>query len=40
MGMMEQGGPKAPKDPTKKRKGFYIMRNKSVAGSPQPDVTQ
>ena len=34
-----QGGPKAPKDPTKKRKGFYIMRNKSVAGSPQPDGT-
>lgn len=26
----------APKDPTMKRKGFYIMRNKSVAGSPQP----
>ncbi len=37
MSVMEQGGPKAPKDPTKKRKGFYIMRNKSVAGSPQPD---
>ena len=33
----QQSGPKAPKDPTKKRKGFYIMRNKSVAGSPQPD---
>lgn len=32
-----QGGPKAPKDPTKKRKGFFIMRNKSVAGSPQAD---
>lgn len=30
-------GPKAPKDPTKKRKSFYIMRGKSVAGSPQPD---
>ena len=28
-------GPKAPKDPTKKRKSFYIMRGKSVAGSPQ-----
>lgn len=27
----------APKDPTMKRKGFYIMRDKSVAGSPQPD---
>ncbi len=37
MSMTEQGGPKAPKDPTKKRKGFYIMRNKPVAGSPQPD---
>ncbi len=30
-------GPKAPKDPEKKRKSFYIMRNKEVAGSPQPD---
>lgn len=30
-------GPKAPKDPTKKRKSFYIMRGKSVAGSPQAD---
>lgn len=37
MNTTTQGGPKAPKDPTKKRKGFYIMRNKSVAGSPQPD---
>ncbi len=33
--MME--GPRAPKDPTKKRKSFYIMRGKSVAGSPQAD---
>lgn len=30
-------GPKAPKDAEKKRKSFYIMRNKSVAGSVQPD---
>lgn len=30
-------GPKAPKDPTKKRPFFYIMRNKEVAASPQPD---
>lgn len=30
-------GPKAPKDPTKKRPFFYIMRNKSVAGSPTAD---
>lgn len=32
-------GPKAPKDPTKKRKSFYIMRGKSVAGFPQADGT-
>lgn len=30
-------GPVAPKDPEQKRKGFYIMRNKEVAGSPRPD---
>ncbi|GFI23506.1 hypothetical protein IMSAGC011_02295 [Lachnospiraceae bacterium] len=30
-------GPKAPKDPEKKRSGFYIMRNKQIAGSVQPD---
>ncbi len=30
-------GPKAPKDAEKKRKSFYIMRNKAVAGSVQPD---
>lgn len=29
--------PKAPKDPEKMRKNFYIMRNKQVAGSPQAD---
>lgn len=32
-------GPKAPKDPEKKRPGFYIMRNKEIAGSVQPDGT-
>ena len=32
-------GPKAPKDPAKKRQGFYIMRNKQVSGSAQPDGT-
>lgn len=32
-------GPKAPKDPTKKRDGFYIMRNKSIAASPKEDGT-
>ena len=30
-------GPKAPKDPEKKRKSFYIMRGKEIAGSPQED---
>ena len=29
--------PKAPKDPVKKSQAFYIMRNKDVSGSPQPD---
>lgn len=32
-------GPKAPKDPTKKRPGFAIMKNKQIAGSPQADGT-
>ncbi len=32
-------GPAAPKDAEKKRKSFYVMRNKAVAGSPQPDGT-
>lgn len=27
-------GPVAPKDPTEKRSGFYIMRNKTICGSP------
>lgn len=30
-------GPKAPRDPQKKRSGFYLMRNKDIAGSVQPD---
>ena len=30
-------GPKAPKDPEKKRAGFYIMREKEIFGAPQPD---
>lgn len=29
--------PKAPKDPEKKRKSFFIMRGKEIAGSVQPD---
>lgn len=33
----EVRGPKAPKDPTKKRPCFYIMRNKEISGAPQPD---
>ena len=33
----EFAGPKAPKDPVKKRPGFYIMRGKDIMGSPQPD---
>ena len=32
-------GPKAPKDAEKKRKCFYVMRNKAVAGAVQPDGT-
>lgn len=32
-------GPTAPKDPTAKRSGFYIMRNKQISGSVQPDGT-
>lgn len=30
-------GPKAPKDAVKKRPGFYLMRNKEISGSVQPD---
>ena len=30
-------GPKAPKDAVKKRPGFFLMRNKEIAGSIQPD---
>lgn len=30
-------GPVAPRDAEKKRKSFYIMRNKETAGSAQPD---
>lgn len=32
-------GPKAPKDPEKKRSGFYIMRNKQISGSAQTNGT-
>lgn len=30
-------GPKAPRDAEKKRKSFYVMRGKEIAGSVQPD---
>lgn len=30
-------GPKAPKDPSRKNPGFYIMRGKEIMGNPQPD---
>ncbi len=30
------GGPKAPKDPTKKRPFFFIMQGKEIYGAPQP----
>ncbi len=30
-------GPVAPKDPTKKRPFFYIMKDKEIIGAPQPD---
>ena len=30
-------GPAAPKDPTKKRDFFYIMKDKEIFGAPQPD---
>lgn len=32
-------GPKAPENPEGRRKSFYIMRDKQIAGSPQPDGT-
>lgn len=31
------GGPAAPRDPEKKRGGFYLMRGKEIHGSIQPD---
>lgn len=32
-------GPKAPKDAEKKRKSFYVLRSKAVAGTPMSDGT-
>ena len=37
MNETELRGPKAPKDPTKKRPYFFIMQGKGIYGSPQPD---
>ena len=37
--MAESRGPVAPKDPTVKRPFYYIMRNKDICASPQPDGT-
>ena len=34
---MEKRGPVAPKDPTAKRPGFYIMREKNINVAPQED---
>ena len=36
-GKIRPARPIAPKNPKKKRSGFYIMRGKEIAGSPQPD---
>lgn len=36
---MTQCGPKAPKDPERKRPHFYIMRGKEIFGSPMEDGT-
>ncbi len=35
--MEERRGPVAPKDPTAKRPGYYVMRGKQICASPQPD---
>ena len=37
MKTMERKGPKAPKDPEKKRPYFFVMQSKGIYGSPQPD---
>lgn len=34
---MKIGGPKAPKDPTKKREGFFVLFEKSVEAGAEPD---
>ncbi len=37
MGTEEVRGPKAPKDPIKKKPFFFIMQGKDIYGAPQPD---
>ncbi len=37
MGTEEVRGPKAPKDPIKKKPFFFIMQGKEIFGAPQPD---
>ena len=37
--MPESRGPVAPKDPTAKRPFYYVMRDKDICSSPQPDGT-
>lgn len=37
METVEVRGPKAPKDPVKKKAFFFIMQGKEIYGSPQPD---
>lgn len=36
MQVLEKNGPKAPKDPTKKRPFFFIMQGKEIYGAPSP----
>ena len=36
---IDQRGPVAPKDPTVKRPGFYIMRGKNISAAPREDGT-
>ena len=35
--MEERRGPVAPKDPTAKRPGYFVMKDKEICAAPQPD---